>query len=355
LLTDGAAYTMTLPNNGGFQAFLFRGLPVQGIPSMAFVASENGAVVGEAGSTYSALGNVVLGEDGVAAYRADVSAGGGAAQTRLAVYSGGVYSFPCAKGTPVAGSGGALTLGVLQNPQPAAGGGWWFAGSMEAGGADLGVVVPFLFRNGSLTSLFPGGTLANIFGEDGLCTTIYFLGGGLNGDLMMTMLFSRSSGGSRVAAVRRSANGTYKLILEHGKVAIVDGAAHAISSAYTSLQPLAGDGTIAFSAVLDAQSSVILAARETTGLPAVRIESPRRHRTSERRITLRGTASDDGTVTQVRYRLNRSGDRAAEGTTRWNFTTPRLREGRNRIVVEAVDGDGGVSAPVQFIVRYTPR
>jgi hypothetical protein len=232
----------------------------------------------------------------------------------------------------------------------------WLTGSVEAGGASVGIELPLLYRNGTLSSLLPGGTLANLFGEDGLCTGIQDLGGGINDDLVFTMIFSRTNGGFRIALVRRSAaGGAYKLILEQGSVAVVDGVARAVNSFAATTQPFAGDGTLAFEAKLDGNQNVLLAARETTASPTVRVESPRRHRSSERRIIFRGTASDDGTVTQVRYRLNRRGERAAEGTTRWNFTTPRLREGRNRIIVQATDGDGGVSAPVRFLVRYMPR
>jgi len=355
-LTDGAAYTLTVPNNGNPVSFLFRGLPVQGIPSISFVASEGAAVPGEAGSTYNSLGNVSQGEDGSAGYFASVQTAGGDVQKRLGVKAGGNPSFPCTVGTAVAGTGGALTLGEPLNPMPAPGNGWWFTGRMEAGGADLGVEVPFLFRDGSLTSLFPGGTLAGIFGEDGSSTGIQYLGGGPGGDLAITIIFSRAGGGFRVAVAQRSAAGAFKLILEQGKVIVVDGSAHAVTLAGTSTQPFASDGTLALWTKLDGNpSAVLLAARETTAPPTVRIESPRRHRTTERRITFRGTASDDGSVTQVRYRVNRVSERAADGTTRWNFTTPRLREGRNRIVVQAVDGDGGLSAPARFIVRYMPH
>jgi hypothetical protein len=355
LLTDGAAYAMTISNNGNSQTFLFRGLPVQGLPSISFVASEGGAVGGEAGATYNLLGPPVQAADGSAAFLADVEVAGGAVEHRLGVYSGGNPSFPCATGTALAGSGGALTLGSLTSLQPAVGGGWYFAGSLQAGGADLGVVVPMLFRNGSLTSLFTGVSLADLYGEDGVSTGVPIFGVGPGGDLAMISLFAPTNGGFRAAILRRNAAGAYKLILEDGKAAYVDGVAHAIRLSNLSPQPFTGEGALVLPVFLDGQSRVIVMARETTAQPTVRIESPRRHRATERRVIFRGTASDDGTVTQVRYRVNRSGERAADGTTRWNFTTPRLRKGRNRIVVHAVDGDGGLSASARFVVRYTPR
>jgi hypothetical protein len=355
LLADGAAYMMTTSNNGISQAFLFRGLPVQGLPSISFVASEGGAVGGEAGATYNTLGKPMQATDGSIAFIADVKTAGGAVEHRLGEYSGGNPSFPCATGTALAGSGGALTLGDLTSLQPAVGGGWYFSGSLQAGGANLGVVVPMLFRNGSLSSLFTGLSLADLYGEDGVSTDVPLLGGGPGGDLAMMSLFRPTNGGFRAAILRRNTDGAYKLILEDGKVAYVEGVAHAVSLFNLSPQSFTGEGALAIPVVFDGQSRVIIMARETTAPPTIRIGSPRRHRTTERRITLRGTASDDGTVTQVRYRVNGTATRVAQGTTQWNFTTPRLREGRNRVVVQAIDGDGGLSAPAPFLVRYTPR
>jgi len=354
LLAEGATYTEFATVNNVISQFLSMGLPFQGLPSISAVANSGAGVIGEAGSTYLQVSGPVQDANGTVAYMAIVQTAA-AIESRIGVYSG-PYTFPVAMGTAIAGTGGALTLNLPYALLPAPGGGWWITGSVSAGGADAGIELPFLFRNGSLTSLFPGGALAGIFGEDGQSTAVTSLGAGLDGDLGFVLWFAPTNGGGeRRALVHRRADGTFQRIIEKGTIVTVDGATHAVVTVSQTTQPFTRDGKIAFKATLDGNQDFLLAARAATESPQVRIESPRRHRTTERRITLRGTASDDGTVTQVRYRVNRGGERAADGTTRWNFTTPRLREGRNRIVVQATDGDGGLSAPAQFLVRYTPR
>jgi hypothetical protein len=354
LLAGGAAYTEFIVINNAVEQFLSVGLPVQGLPGISAVANSLGGVIGENGAQYLYVAQPCQDAGGTVGYLATVLPAGGGIESRIGVYSG-PYTFPIVTGTAIAGTGGALTIDTPYDLLPAPGGGWLLTGSVDAGGGSAGIVLPFLYRGGSLLSLFPGGVLAAIFGEDGKSVGIDDLGIGLDGDIGFVITFAPTNGGLRHALVRRNAAGAYRLLLEEDTLVRIDGVMRAVLAVSPTSQPFTRNGAVAFRATLDGNQRRLLVAKDTTERPSVRVESPRRHVTRQPRLVVRGSAADDGTVTEVRYRVNRSGERAANGTSRWNFTTPRLREGRNRIAIRAVDGDGGSSAPARLIIRLRPR
>jgi probable HAF family extracellular repeat protein len=64
--------------------------------------------------------------------------------------------------------------------------------------------------------------------------------------------------------------------------------------------------------------------------------------TTRPRVTIRGTATDEGGVQAVQVQVGKGPFRTAQGTTQWSFKA-KLRPGKNRITVRAVDGAGNLS------------
>jgi len=325
-----------------------------GMPQIYVLASAPGAVVGEAGSNYKTLRAITMDVSGNNAYRARITDNAAQTTNRVGVSDGAAYTFPVGQGTALDGTGGALELAAADYVLPNPAGGWWLSGPIQAnGGALIDVELPLSFSNGTLTSLFPGGVLAALFGTGGSSRAISSLGAGMDGSLAMKIQFEDDDGNLRNALIRRDAAGSWRLIGEEGRVIIVDGAAHALTSTSPTSQPFTSDGTLVFEATLDGITDAILTARTTSDAPVVRVAGRSRRTTSQRQIVVRGTATDDGTVRQVNYRLNGRA-RVAAGTTSWRFTA-RLRPGRNVAVVRAVDGDGGSSPPARVVIVRRSR
>ncbi len=84
----------------------------------------------------------------------------------------------------------------------------------------------------------------------------------------------------------------------------------------------------------------------STASPTVTSKVPKA--TTGRTLALRGTASDPAGITTVYYRIGGRGPvRTASGTTSWKFTA-KLKPGRNKIEIMAVDGWGNQS-PLRVI------
>ena len=81
-------------------------------------------------------------------------------------------------------------------------------------------------------------------------------------------------------------------------------------------------------------------AARTNQRPIVKVTKKAAASTSAR---LRGTAADDSRVVRVDVQTNGKVKRA-KGTTRWT-ARPKLRAGRNRIVIRSMDDSGALSAP----------
>ncbi len=76
--------------------------------------------------------------------------------------------------------------------------------------------------------------------------------------------------------------------------------------------------------------------------------------TAKTKWTIHGSAQDDGRVASVEVKVGKSGFKRAKGTTQWKFTA-KLSEGRNAIVVRAIDNEGLVSSTRKLtIVRKSP-
>ncbi|MGH8048202.1 MAG: hypothetical protein ACREKL_13250 [Chthoniobacterales bacterium] len=334
---------------------LYSSIVNAGMPQVYMLAIAPGAVVGEAGSNYKTLRGVTMDASGNNAYRARITDNAAQTTNRVGVSDGAAYAFPVGQGTALDGTGGALELAAVNYVLPSPAGGWWLAGPIQAnGGALVDIELPLSFSNGTLTSLFPGGVLAALFGTGGSSRGISSFGAGMDGSLAMEIQFEDDDGNIRNALLRRDPGGSWKLIGEEGRVIVVDGVAHALTSTSSTSQPFTADGTLFFKAILDGNVSAILTVRTTSAAPEVQIAGRARRMTNHRRLVVRGTASDDGTVRQVNYQLNRKAPRAAAGTTTWQFTA-RLNPGRNRIVVRAVDGDGGSSRPARVMIVRRAR
>lgn len=67
-------------------------------------------------------------------------------------------------------------------------------------------------------------------------------------------------------------------------------------------------------------------------------------KTTDRKLTLRGRASDTGGIAEIRYRIGKGAYRIASGTTDWEFVA-KLQRGKNKIEIVVVDSVGNVSPP----------
>ncbi|MGH8046156.1 MAG: PQQ-dependent sugar dehydrogenase [Chthoniobacterales bacterium] len=84
--------------------------------------------------------------------------------------------------------------------------------------------------------------------------------------------------------------------------------------------------------------------------PKLKVSGPRKRTTSLPSIRLRGSASDDGRVRRITYDVSGTKKHGSiRGKSRWHLLVP-LHEGRNRIVLRAVDDVGGKSQPVVIVV-----
>ena len=72
--------------------------------------------------------------------------------------------------------------------------------------------------------------------------------------------------------------------------------------------------------------------------------------TKASKVTLQGTASDQGGIKKVQYRIGTATAKIASGTTRWKFSAP-LKKGSNKIQVFATDAAGNVSPSKTVIIK----
>jgi hypothetical protein len=89
---------------------------------------------------------------------------------------------------------------------------------------------------------------------------------------------------------------------------------------------------------------------DTSARPVLHVAGPRNRVTDLPSIRLHGRASDDGRIRRIVYRV--AGTKVhggVRGKPHWSFRVS-LREGRNRIVIQAVDDAGVKSQPVKVIV-----
>jgi probable HAF family extracellular repeat protein len=76
--------------------------------------------------------------------------------------------------------------------------------------------------------------------------------------------------------------------------------------------------------------------------PSVRFSKSGTVRTEVSRYTVKGTAADNLVVKRIEYQVGRGPFKRAAGGTNWSFKA-KLRPGKNRITVRAVDGAGNLS------------
>ncbi len=124
---------------------------------------------------------------------------------------------------------------------------------------------------------------------------------------------------------------------------------------------LEGTNTIKVTAVDAAgnQGSSSIAVTYTvpdTTAPVVSIASPSSngaYQTNIATLNLAGTASDNKSVSQVRWSNDRGGSGIAVGTTSWTISGLALAEGTNKISIGASDAAGNTGSSV-ITVTYTP-
>jgi len=83
--------------------------------------------------------------------------------------------------------------------------------------------------------------------------------------------------------------------------------------------------------------------------PRVKVKK-KRQTTSRRRITIRGTATDDQGISKVEYKGGGGRYKKARGKSRWRFPV-KLDPGTNRILIRAVDSTGKRSKVVRVKVK----
>jgi glucose/arabinose dehydrogenase len=89
---------------------------------------------------------------------------------------------------------------------------------------------------------------------------------------------------------------------------------------------------------------------DTSARPVLHVAGSRHLVTGLPSIRLHGRASDDEKLRRITYRVvGTKVHGGVRGKTHWSFRV-KLREGRNRIVIRAVDGDGVQSRPVDVVV-----
>jgi len=79
----------------------------------------------------------------------------------------------------------------------------------------------------------------------------------------------------------------------------------------------------------------------TAAPPTVTSKSPKT--TASASLALKGTAADPSGISQVRFRVGKAAFKTAAGTTSWSFKA-KLKPGKNKIEIVAVDALGNVSA-----------
>jgi uncharacterized protein (TIGR03437 family) len=92
-----------------------------------------------------------------------------------------------------------------------------------------------------------------------------------------------------------------------------------------------------------------------TVAPVVTITAPAPSGTftaSDNPLTLRGTATDNGTIVSVRWSNDRGGSGAASGTTNWTVANVGLHPGLNNLTITAWDISGNAGS-AQLAVTYT--
>jgi sugar lactone lactonase YvrE len=73
-------------------------------------------------------------------------------------------------------------------------------------------------------------------------------------------------------------------------------------------------------------------------------------KTTDRKLTIKGRASDTGGIVEIRYRIGKGAYRIALGTTSWKFSA-KLKPGKNKIEIVVVDSVGNVSPPKRVKVK----
>jgi sugar lactone lactonase YvrE len=83
--------------------------------------------------------------------------------------------------------------------------------------------------------------------------------------------------------------------------------------------------------------------------PVLKIAGKKKIRTSRKKLTVKGAASDANGIREVRYKAGKGGFKTAKGTEIWKFTV-KIRPGRNVLRIYALDAVGNQSATQKVIV-----
>jgi glucose/arabinose dehydrogenase len=141
----------------------------------------------------------------------------------------------------------------------------------------------------------------------------------------------------------RPVNGAITELRERTSEITADGGIDALSS-------FAEDSASGLYAMSIAGSVYRIVGDDDHQRPVLRVTGPRRILTSLPSIRLRGVASDDEKVSRIVYRvIGTKVHGSARGKTHWSFRV-RLREGKNRVVIQSIDNDGAQSQPTKVII-----
>ncbi len=81
----------------------------------------------------------------------------------------------------------------------------------------------------------------------------------------------------------------------------------------------------------------------------VTIKGKKKIVTTKPKLLIKGTAASEAGIKAVQYKVGKDGFKTATGTTRWKFKA-KLKPGKNKILVQAVGGNGVTSAPRKVTV-----
>lgn len=109
-------------------------------------------------------------------------------------------------------------------------------------------------------------------------------------------------------------------------------------------------GQIAATIAVGASVHAALLTPLTKKRPRLRLEGPHVRTTGSSRVRLKGTANDgNGFVTGVEFKTGGGGFRRAKGAEKWSLTA-RLKFGKNRVLVRALDPFGVASRKLKVVI-----
>jgi hypothetical protein len=170
-----------------------------------------------------------------------------------------------------------------------------------------------------------------------------------------TFTVSNTSGGAVSGSVSTSA--PFRIVSGSPFNLVGLGATQAVTMRFTPTRSATVMANVKFAADGATISRIVTGIGTDTTLPTVTIISPTSnpiYSTGSPLLTLMGTASDNGELTQVTWTNSRGGSGTASGTTSWTASGIVLRSGTNVLTVTAQDTAGNTAAVVLAVTLTGP-